>query len=170
MRNADLSIEENKRNFLRHCVIGFSEDFYFNTNDAALQQLKYSGTLRLIRKQNIIDSIFKYELKNKVLDAQHADSYWLFKESFADFKKAVGLFFYDDTSVMKYSFGYDNSEVAFRNIDDVRINPDREKVNMLFGDAATMAGPMGAYIKLMEDELAYGKNLIVFLKKEYDLE
>jgi len=71
---------------------------------------------------------------------------------------------------MKYSFRYDNSEVTFGNIDDVSINPDREKVNILFGNAATMAGPMGAYIKLMEDQLAYGKDLIAFLKKEYHLD
>jgi len=93
MRNADLSIEENKRNFLRHCVICFSEDFYFNTNDAALQQLKFLGTLRLIRKQNIIDSIFKYELKNKVLDAQHADSYWLLRNLLPILKRRLDFSF-----------------------------------------------------------------------------
>src|SRR6185437_12964971 len=59
MRKADLSITENKRTFLTHAVVGFSEDWYFNTNDAALQQLKSSGTLRLIHKQNVVDSIYK---------------------------------------------------------------------------------------------------------------
>ena len=59
LRNADLNIAENKRSFLRNSVVGFSEDWYFITNDAALQQLKSSGSLRLILKQNIIDKIFQ---------------------------------------------------------------------------------------------------------------
>ena len=170
LRNADLSIEVNKRNFLRHSIVGFSEDWYFNTNDAALQQLKSSGTLRLIRKQNIVDSIFKYELENKTLISQQEDLYFLFKESFTDYKKAVGLFFYRDTTVMKYSFGYDNSDVEFRNIDPVSLSTDKEKINLLFGNAALMAGPQEAYIHLMQDQLSYGKNLIAFLKEEYHLE
>ena len=170
MRNADLSITENKRKFLTHAVVGFSEDWYFNTNDAALQQLKSSGTLRLIHKQNVVDSIYKYELLNKTIVAQQTDSYWLFHDAFVDFKKAFDLFFYNDTSVMKYSFGYENSDVQFKNIDAISINRDKEKINILFGDAATMAGPQVAYIHFMQDQLAYGKSLIDFLKKEYNLE
>jgi hypothetical protein len=170
LRNADLNIEENKRNFLKHSIVGFSEDWYFTTNDAATQQLKSSGTLRLIHKQNIVDSIFKYEEKNKLLIAQQADCYFLFRESYLDYKKVVGLFFYRDTSVMKYSLGYGNSNVEFKNTSAVSISTDREKVNLLFGDAALMAAPQVAYINLMQDQLVYGKNLIAFLKKEYDLQ
>jgi len=170
LRNSDLSVKENKRNFLMHIVVGFSEDWYFHTNDAALQQLRSSGTLRLIHKQNIVDSIFKYEIKNKALVAQQEDCYFLFKEANLDFKRAVGLFFYRDTSVMKYSLGYDNSAVEFKNIDAVSISTDKERTNLLFGDAAAMAAPDEAYIHLMQDQLAYGKNLIAFLKEEYHLD
>jgi hypothetical protein len=170
LRNADLRIEKNKRSFLRNSVVGFSEDWFFITNDAALQQLKSSGTLRLIRKKNIIDSIFKYESNNNMINQQHQDCYHLFKESFDDYKKAVSLFFYRDTGVMKYSLGYDNSAAVFKNVDAVTISSDKEKVNILFGDAATMAAPQEAYVALMKDQLAYAKNLITFLKKEYHLQ
>ena len=57
---------------------------------------------------------------------------------------------------MKYSLGYDNS--------------DKEKINKLFSDAAIMAAGDEAYSNLMQDQLAYGKTLIAFLKKEYHLE
>ena len=169
LRNADLNIAENKRSFLRNSVVGFSEDWYFISNDAALQQLKSSGSLRLIRKQNIIDSIFKYESNNNMINQQHLDCYYLFHEAFNDYKKAVSLFFYRDTSVMKYSLGYDNSNAEFKNIDAVTISSDKEKVNILFGDAATMAAPQEAYVDLMKGQLSYGKSLITFLKKEYNL-
>lgn len=71
---------------------------------------------------------------------------------------------------MRYSLGYGNNDVEFRNIDAVSINTDKEKVNILFGDAALMAAPDEAYIHLMQDQLSYGKNLIGFLKHEYNLE
>ncbi|MEO6404582.1 MAG: hypothetical protein ABIO32_03775 [Ferruginibacter sp.] len=168
LRDADLSIKENKRSFLTHVLIGFSEDWYFRTNDAAFQQLKSSGTLKLIHKQNIVDSIFKYETLNNSVTSQHEDCYWVFKESVLDFKHSLNTFFYRDTSVMTYSLGYDNSGIEFKNVDAVQIIP--EKVKILFGDAALMAAPDEAYVNLMQDLLSYGKRLIAFLKKEYHLE
>ena len=71
---------------------------------------------------------------------------------------------------MKYSLGYDNSKVELKNIDAVSISTDKEKVNLLFGDAATMSAPNEAYIHLLQDQLLYGKQLIEFLKNEYNLE
>jgi hypothetical protein len=169
LRNADLTLAKNKKAFLRHSVVGFSEDWYFIPNDAALQQLRSSGILRLIRSQYIVDSIFKYETNNKVLLRQQEDCYFTFKESDQDYKKTIGLFFYRDTSVMKYSLGYDNSEADFRDINAISISGDREKVNSLFGDAAFMAAPNEAYIHLMQNQLDYGRRLIAFLKTEYHL-
>src|SRR6266446_1615543 len=40
LKKADLGIAENRRKFLTHGIVGFNEDWYFRTNDAALQQLK----------------------------------------------------------------------------------------------------------------------------------
>ena len=170
LRHADLTDKKSKKSFLINSVVGFSEDWYFSSNDAALLQLKSSGTLRLIRDHKITDSIFKYELNNKTITGQQADLYGLFRDAFNDYKKAVGLFFYRDKNVMKYSLGYDNSDVEFKNIDEVTISSDKEKVNILFGDAATMAAPQEAYIHLMQNQLAYGKVLIDMLKKEYNIE
>ena len=127
--------------------------------------------LRLIRKQNIIDSIFAYDFKNKALQAQEADCYFLFKEFVFDYKKAVDLSFFRDTSVLKYNnFGYNNSDVVFKKIDAISISTDPEKIKNLFGNAALLAAPEEAYVHLMQEQLLYGKSLIAFLKREYHLE
>ena len=89
LRNADLTIEENKRKFYEYTMNGFAQDVYFKTNDAAMQQLKSAGMMRLIKKQNIIDSILGYEFKNKATVEQEADCYFLFKESWLDYKNVV---------------------------------------------------------------------------------
>jgi hypothetical protein len=52
---------------------------------------KTKERIRLIHKQNIIDSIFKYELNNNTINQQHIDCYQLFHEAFDDCKKAVDL-------------------------------------------------------------------------------
>lgn len=170
LKNADLSIAENKRKFLLHSIVGFSEDWYFRTNDAALQQLKSSGMLRLIRKQNIIDSIFTYDLKNRAIVAQETDCYFIFKEDFLDYKRAVDLSFFGDTMVLKYDLGYSSSTLVLKDIDGISISPDKEKIKSLFGNAATLAVPDKAYINLMQEQLSYGKRLIAFLKQEFHLE
>jgi len=65
LKNADMTIEENKRKFYEYGFNSFAQDVYFTTNDAAMQQLKSAGMMRLIKKPNIIDSILGYELINK---------------------------------------------------------------------------------------------------------
>jgi hypothetical protein len=169
LKNANLNITENKRKFLSHSIVGFNEDWYFRTNDAALQQLKSSGTLRLIHKQNIIDSIFEYDTKNKALIAQEADCYFLFKTFAIEYEKAVDLSFYRDTSVLKYNLGYNNSDINLKKVDAISISADDKTIKHLFGNAALLAVPEEAYTHLMQEQLSYGKNLINFLKHEYDL-
>ena len=170
LRTADLGNEENKRKFLTHSLIGFVEEWYFKTNDAALQQLKSSGMLHLIHKQIITDSIFKYDLKNKTTVAQEADAYFVFKESFLDYKKAVDLSYLSDTSVMKYDFGLNYWDVDVKNIHAISITADKEKLRNLFGNASVLSVTDGSYVQFMKDQLEYGQSLIAFLKNEYHLE
>lgn len=167
LRKSDLGVKENKRKFLIHSFIGFNEDYYFKTNDAALQQLKSSGMLRLIRKQSIIDSILTYDLKNRVVVAQEADCYFLFKDDFLEYRKTVDLTFIEDTGRL---VKYNGTGLELKNIEEIPISSDKEKIQNLFVNAATLALPEKAYISLMQDQLSYGKRLITFLKQEYRLE
>lgn len=167
LKHSDLSIVENKRKFLIHSFIGFNEDWYFKTNDAALQQLKSSGMLRLIRKQNIIDSIFTYELKNRAVVAQEADCYFLFKDDFLYFRRTVDLSFLEDTTTL---VRYDERGLELKKIGGISLSTDKEKIKGLFVNAATLALPEKAYIHQLREQLSYGKGLITFLKQEYHLE
>ena len=48
LKNADLKIDKNKNYFYKYGPTGFLQNWYFRTNDAAMEQLKSSGMLRLI--------------------------------------------------------------------------------------------------------------------------
>lgn len=170
LRNADLTTEENKRKFYDYGLNGFYEDYYFKTNDAAMQQLKSAGMLRLIKKQNIIDSIFGYELKNKATVAQESDNYFFFKESLMDFNKVVDAWALSDTSFTTYTIVYyDFFIIKVKNADQLSIVNDKEKLHTVFNDAGCMSVCLDSYVKFMQEQRDYAKHLIGFLNNEYQL-
>ena len=147
LKNADLSLAENRRKFYERSVIGFTEDWYFKTNDAALQQLKFSGLLRLIKKQNIIDSILEYDLKNKGTLAQENDCYFIFKESLLDLKKVITFSFFRDPDQAEYYVTDQFLEIKFKNMDDLPISSDKDKLTNVFNDASLLSVSTDAYIE-----------------------
>jgi hypothetical protein len=75
-----------------------------------------------------------------------------------------------DTAYLKYDFTNNGIGFEFKNIDDIGINTDKEKINNLHSIAAILAAAIDSYVGHLKDQLAYGKRLINFLKKEYDIE
>lgn len=170
LKNEDLTLVANKKQFYAHGSTGFFQDWYFKINDAAMQQLKSSGMLRLIRKQNIIDNIFGYELKNKITVAQEADCYNFFKLSLTDYTKVADLTNLKDTNVVGYTIT--NRFVAFKykNVNNIFINQDKEKLSTVFNNAALMSAAVEAYAQFMKEQKEYAIGLIDLLNKEYHLE
>jgi hypothetical protein len=54
-------------------------NFDFISNDAAIQEIKSSGSIRLIKNKGILDSILRYEYTNKLISVNQADcNQWSF--------------------------------------------------------------------------------------------
>jgi hypothetical protein len=170
LKNTDISKGDAKRKFLGESINGLTSDPFFKTNDGALEQLKSSGMFRLIHKQSIIDSILKYDLKNKSIVNQEADYYYFFKEALNSIRQVLDLSILRDTTYLKYNFTDKVIDFEFKNIDDIDINTDKDKINNLHGIIGLLAAAVNSYIGHLEDQLDYGKRLINFLKKEYDLD
>jgi hypothetical protein len=170
LKNADLTNLRNRKELILEGLQGTGTDLFFKTNDGALQQLKSSGMFNLIHKQSIIDSILKYDLLNKTTVYQETDYYHIFTEAFTSFRQVVDLSFLRDTASFKYNFGNDRIDFEFKNIGNVGINGDKEKLKFLQSDAAILAGTEDIYISCLKNQRDYGKRLIDFLKKEYDIE
>src|SRR6185295_4757106 len=141
--------------FYQYGFIGFFQDWYFKTNDAAMEQLKSSGILRLIRKQTIIDSILGYGLKNKITVGQEADCYFFFKESLMDFKGVVDLTHLQDTSVVSFVVTNNFVSCQYKNVDRLSISSDKQKINNVFNNASLMSAAIGAYIQFMIEQSDY---------------
>ena len=170
LKNADLTTEENKKKFYTYGSTGFIQDWYFKINDAAMQQLKSTGMLRLIRNQNIIDNIFGYELKNKITVAQEADCYYFFKLSLVDYTKVADLSHIKDTSIVGFTINNRFVNFNYKNVHSLSLNMDKDRLTSVFSNAALMSASVEGYALFMQDQMDYAKKLIDLLKKEYHLE
>jgi len=171
LKNTDLTTEENKKKFYEHGTTGFLQNWYFKTNDAAMEQLKSSGMLRLIHDQKIVDAIFGYELKNKITTESESDSYFGFKESLTDFKKVADITILQDTSIVKINTNTTSNFISFayKNLNGVSIGNDKEKLKPVFNNASQMSISLKIYVQLMQEQFDYANNLLALLNKEYHL-
>ena len=169
LKNGNLSKAQNRIDFIAEGMKGMGSDFFFKTNDGALAQLKSSGMFNLIHKQSIIDSILKYDLINKPTVNQEADYYHIFKEAFTSYRQVVDLSILRDTTSLKYIFTPNSIDFVVKEIGDISINENKEKLTSLHSDAAILASTKDLYIICLKNQLDYGKRLIKFLKIEYDI-
>ena len=86
------------------------------------------------------------------------------------FRQVVDLSFLRDTASFKYTFANDKVDFEFKDVGNVVINGDKEKLNLLQSEASILAGTEDIYISCLKNQLDYSKKLINFLKKEYDID
>ena len=172
LKTHDLSKDEYKNAFYLGVFNGVFVDTYFKSNDAALQQLNASGSLRLIRNRGTVDSIFKYELINKQITDQEADNYFAFKEVINRIAKVTDITFFKDTAIVRKIRGANETAAPFifsgRQLPP--IDNDKQTLKEIFNYTSLLSGADDSYNELLKTQLHYGRNLITYLKKEYDLE
>jgi hypothetical protein len=154
LKNTDLSTQENKKKFYEYGTTGFTQNWYFRTNDAAMEQLKSSGMLRLIHDQKIVDAIFGCELKNKITSESESDCYFGFKESLTDFKKVADITILQDKSVVSINTNTTSSFIffAYKNLNGVSISNDKEKLKAVFNNSSQMSISLKIYVQLMQEQ------------------
>ncbi|MFT4204907.1 MAG: hypothetical protein QM610_13460 [Chitinophagaceae bacterium] len=136
----------------------------FNKN--TLTQLKNSGNMRLIRKQNVVDSLNLLDNKISIIEEQ--------KEGW---KKVILDNYKDATSVFNQSYLVKNgkiirwSESVFSQITDIKLlSNDKKALNRFGAEINLQSGVSQNYFFMLKDLYDYQNRLIPFLEKEYDLE
>ena len=80
---------EIKRKFYQDSYRYLTTENYFRPNDAALDQMKSSGALRLIKKKGVAANILKYETKTKLIGIQESDCRDLFLKTLDRLETAI---------------------------------------------------------------------------------
>ncbi len=170
LRGSNLSDNNTKREFYDDVANGSFNDAYFRSNDAAFQQLQTSGTLRLINKPGILDSLFQYQHNSTLILRIEADHYYFSKLVWEGMSKLIDVTF----TVNSFNSESFNSEVygTYKAPIDSALAFDYDKltVNKIFNDANVLTLNTEVYIGSLNQQLVYSKHLIEFLKKEYHLE
>jgi hypothetical protein len=169
LKDKDLATFDNNKKFYQYSMNGLFADVYFKSNDAALQQLKSSGTLRLIKKQPVIDSLMQYELNNRSIKSQEEDCYLFVKNTWSMFETVADQTFWIDKSKFVSDVTFSTVDYKFLDFHPLFITKDKDQLRILFNNAAAMGATIEFYITMLDQQLTYAKSTIKFLQKEYHL-
>lgn len=171
LKASDLFENKTKREFYVDAANGSYNDVYFNSSDAAFQQLQTSGTLRLINKPGIPDSLFKYQHNTSLILRNEADHYHFSKLVWEGMSKLIDVT-YTLTSFDTANFNFEVVSGVYKVPEgkELVFNYDKKIVDKLFNDAVVLALNTDFHISLLNQQLVFGKKLIGLLKNEYHLE
>jgi hypothetical protein len=170
LKGADLSDNNIKRAFYDDVANGSFNDAYFRSNDAAFQQLQTSGTLRLISKPGILDSLFQYQHNNSLNINVETDHYYFSKLVWEGMSKLIDVTF----TVNSFNSASFNAQIyGSYKVPETQVLAfayDKGTVHKIFNDASVLTLNSELYIGSLNKQLDYGKELIRLLKKEYQID
>jgi len=124
--------------------------WYFVPDESAFEQMKSSGTLRLIKRQNITDSILKYIEQNKAI---------LFEQAYVD--KWFQLSLESLRPIVNFREWAQGHQVKLIGTD--------EQIEGYFDYKLYERSEQRFYVSYLKIQLANVRTLIPFLKKEYGI-
>ena len=140
---------------------GFSVDVVFN--DRTSSQLKGTGSIRLIRNKEVVDSMMQY-WNNQTRITQIHDRY----ENIRIEQRKIGY-----KTFNWYALNYDytpDSILLDLHLDDFTGISNKQMVNEFVNACSNLyAGAVQQYIPELETESELAKKLIALIKKEYHL-
>ena len=168
----ELTNPETANNSLRAFSLWKHSDFYpnFLQNDRTLQQLKNSGSLRLIRNKNVSDSIMEYDRQLRWLfEAQDNVNHIILQNQQYSFRLFSTLSFGKKTLA-------DSLQYAVWRVDSVLLrepvpllNTDPSFIEEVYGFRLEFADYMTDLHRNQQSSYGRAKRLIDFIKKEYRL-
>lgn len=132
-------------------VLGYRD---FISTDKTLQQLKNAGNLRLIRKQQIADSIAGYDFQVKKFQITSGELQSQFSKAFDDYQSLV----------------YDNLKESTKNTSDYLISTDVASFKKYHNHIKLYKRLRQIYVLRLQELETRIKNLLLLLKEEYGVE
>jgi len=162
LSHVNMAIDSNRKSFYYIAIRYFYNSSSFKSNDATLQQLKSTGDYRLIEKDHVADSLAKYDADIHSIYSQGAYYEVYFKEILSRLDELTDMTILGDTSLII------NEKMMNRPFPPLR--DDDGKLPTLFNKIFDFRIITNAYVEnFLKPQLENSKNLIAFLKKEYDI-
>jgi hypothetical protein len=165
LKNSNVADDVFQKQFIYYMLkLGYLD--YFISNQSTFEQMQSSGTLRLIRHPDVLDSILKYETGYKQIRHQEdiCSTWW--NKSIEQVSAIIDL-----TSLAQlpgnklwYITQFDLAGIRLP-----KISKDMPALQPYYNWRVNERISLGYYIQDLEGQLSYARALIPFLKKEYHL-
>jgi len=142
--------------------VGTFEDFHIM--DATMQQLKNSGSLRLIRNKKVVDSILAYDNLSKDALQQGNLVDRLFEKGFDRQSECI------DVIRLADFFKKKPKQKIINLPENILATTDRSKLNSFYATLRHLRGNCKVWIVYLRKFKDQSTRLITFLQKEYHLE
>ena len=130
-------------------------DYFFHSNDAALEQMKGSGNLRLVKSKQVLDSLFNYSYANWLLNY---DGEYYTRSSINLNSIAAKLFDFVPLHGQQLSV-------------PINLKQKGDLIQEFYNSANSITYQIRVYyLKALKEQRIHASNLIKLLKEEYDLE
>ena len=136
----------------------------FDPHTATMTQLKFSGSLRLIHSQKIINEILQYNQQTAFLETINNE----YRESYSEIWKAAALVMH--TNLLFDSSYTDYGEKIVTSKPFPPIKSSSESLNIFFGAVTTQQRYTKQQVGLLKRQIEAATKLIRFLKQEYKLD
>lgn len=162
LSHANLTIDSNRKSFYNIAFRHFYNSSFFKSNDATLQQLKSTGDYRLIEKDHVADSLSKYDEDIHGIYSQGAYYEAYFKEILSMLDEMADVTILGDTTFFK------NGKMTNKPSPQLRYT--NGTLPTLFNKIFDFRGITNAYAENnLKPQLENSKEIIAFLRKEYDI-
>jgi hypothetical protein len=172
IQELDPAVTNEKLDKIYYNANGLSSLQIFNYSNATIQQLKYSGLMRLIRKPNVVNSINAYDLlvtRHKVREEVEISITLEFQKAICAVLDANTIKSMGDL-INKLSFNKNAEQGLVKPVFRPLITTDPDKINLAKGLAAQLYNrnlSNYSWLVIFKKEVA---KTIALIKKEYHLE
>ena len=165
LKNSNVADDVFQKQFIYYMLkLGYLD--YFISNQSTFEQMQSSGTLRLIRHPDVLDSILKYETSYKQIRQQEdiCSTWW--NKSIEQVSAIIDL-----TSLAQLPGNklWSITQFDLAGIPLPKISKDMPALQPYYNWRVNERISLGYYIQYLQGQLSYARILIPFLKKEYHL-
>jgi hypothetical protein len=166
LKNKNVSSDTFRKQFIYH-MLKLAYLNYFSSNQSTFEQMKSSGTLRLIHHPNVLDSILNYETGYSHLKSQEEICSKWWNKAIEQVSSVV------DLTVLANLPNNNLWGMTERDLDGIvlpDITKDMAGLQSYFNWRVNEKISLGYYLQFLDHQLTLVKTLIPFLIQEYHLE
>ncbi|MDQ6756173.1 MAG: hypothetical protein M3004_04475 [Bacteroidota bacterium] len=166
LKKSNVEDEIFKKKFIFYMLkLGYID--YFISNESTYEQMKSSGTLRLLSHRNVLDSILNYETHYRMITRQEElCSKWWDKS----IEQVSGIIDLTALAILPPNTLWSMSEKDLSEIQLPDFTKDVSILQPYYNWRINERIALGYYLEKLDRQLLYLNTLIPFLQKEYRIE